>query len=94
MYNGISPDWVYFFVVVGLATCSVVVVAIAIYLYYWLKEKVKNMIKVSRRENMNNCCQKCGAYAPYYKDKYDTKWRSINYCPRCGHDMQDERFYK
>lgn len=93
-YDNIHSDIVGCFFLIGLITCLGVIAIIAIFLYYYVKEKVKKIVRNARRQNTKNCCQKCGAYAPYYKDKYGTKWNCIDYCPRCGHDMQDERFYK
>lgn len=91
MYDGIPSDMVGCFFLIGLITCLGVIAIIAIFLYYGVKEKISTAIKNARRQNLNNCCQKCGTYTPFYKDKYGTKWHSINFCPRCGHDMWDER---
>ena len=91
VYNNVPSDMMGCFFLIGLITCLGAIVIIAIFLYYGLKEKVKKIVKNARRQNLNNCCQKCGTYAPYYKDKYGTKWRHINFCPRCGHSMWDER---
>lgn len=95
VYDNIPSDMVGCFFLIGLITCLIIclvaIAIIAIFLYYGVKEKVKKIVKTARRQNLNNCCQKCGTYTPFYKDKYGTKWCRINFCPRCGHDMWGER---
>lgn len=91
MYENLPSDWVTFFVIVGIITVIGIVPIIGALVYYDLKKRITIFFKNKRRQNTNKCCQICGAYTPYYRDRYGTKWFVVDYCPRCGHNMQNER---
>lgn len=77
-----------FFVLIGMTVVAVILSFCGVMLcsvVSWVIGEVLDYKKIGTR------CPKCGAYVRWYKDRRGIKRYYINYCPKCGHDMWEER---